>query len=962
MRGRLSPLEGSVSRSGSGRNRLPNSSRTCSIPAVSIALLILAGFPTLVVSAPPADCRDCGAGDVCVDGYCDPDHGCVTAPAWFEPEPSAVYSTAAVGRTNLIRNGDFSVRRGKNPESWRPVHDGFATSDGIPEVARVATIDKKAWVGGSQVVTVNQEVARPLLLVGRSRARTVTAHDAGCPWGTPTYGVYVDLEYDAARCDKGWLYGQTLEFGRGTHDWQRRTRMIWPECPVARAHVHVMMRCASGQAWFDDVGLSQVGDGAIQVLDGAAIAPAPAPPVEPSGCHELATADKSLALSLSFGGAIARLSAADQDVTAQKVTGRSGLAIRDQAAGSDFIRFDSSVARLGPLLVQHGRAPGLGLSVRAEWSAHQGHIRVRGKVTSDAKDNRAVTLYLSLPVDGAGRRFAGDALTQHAATGDDQLSVLEPVADPIPIGAVGAVSPWPLATVHNSAGGIGLGYSLDTPQIARLLYHPGLKQLIAAVDLGLSPAVRAGHFDLVLLGFKGAAGYRQALASWYRAQPLESRPRPPGGTWFAFDGLHEQTDPGDFGVAFHEILAPRNDHGWQVALAADDRIGAQTLHYVGEPNYAWIPLPASVDTSNATAALAGVRACADDSKCAYRSRSRAALASATLGGNGQPDIQPCTGQVWCPHGVRISVNSEAGIGARGWSSHLWTEAVAARHRRRGTRPDGAYLDSLTGVEQRCNYREGHFAHATGGLVWSQDHSHAPCALNLFSNLALARRVFSAVGSSGGMRMANVDFTRFGFASQLLDVAGQERDWFPGGRWRPDSDRTMLHRRMLMRTRPFVLLQNTHMRHVGYEDVSRYLRHCLFYGVFPSFFEDIGSGRSYWQGPYPDRDRHLFKTVIPLIKRLHQAGWSPLTGARAESHDLRLERFGDPKSQSGYYLTVMDTRREGAKRPFALTLTGSTSPIAASELLDGGRVNVSGARLSGRIRPGQVLLVHVTPRG
>ena len=48
-----------------------------------------------------------------------------------------------------------------------------------------------------------------------------------------------------------------------------------------------------------------------------------------------------------------------------------------------------------------------------------------------------------------------------------------------------------------------------------------------------------------------------------------------------------------------------------------------------------------------------------------------------------------------------------------------------------------------------------------------------------------------------------------------------------------------------------------------------------------------------------RDRELFKTAIPLIRRLNQAGWQPETGVRSNHAKILVERFGTRDSQERF---------------------------------------------------------------
>ncbi len=154
----------------------------------------------------------------------------------------------------------------------------------------------------------------------------------------------------------------------------------------------------------------------------------------------------------------------------------------------------------------------------------------------------------------------------------------------------------------------------------------------------------------------------------------------------------------------------------------------------------------------------------------------------------------------------------------------------------------------------------------------------------------------------------------------------------------------------MGQKPFAYLLNTDMSLVDTDEVERYLRLCLFYGIFGSFFVD-DSGYTYWSGPYPDRDRNHFKKYIPLVRTIALAGWQPRTLATTDDPSVLLERWGDADTQ---YLTV---RNEGAEGPFSITLDPTLPGFTiATELLDGAALSFDGEVIQGTIAADTVLLI------
>jgi len=104
---------------------------------------------------------------------------------------------------------------------------------------------------------------------------------------------------------------------------------------------------------------------------------------------------------------------------------------------------------------------------------------------------------------------------------------------------------------------------------------------------------------------------------------------------------------------------------------------------------------------------------------------------------------------------------------------------------------------------------------------------------------------------------------------------------------------MLFRRSMCGHKPFCFLQNTNFDDFDEKKVEKYMRRCVFYGVYPGFFSADASTKHYFRNhDLYNRDRPLFRTYVPLCKRAGEAGWQPVTLARSSNSALWLERFGE----------------------------------------------------------------------
>jgi hypothetical protein len=135
--------------------------------------------------------------------------------------------------------------------------------------------------------------------------------------------------------------------------------------------------------------------------------------------------------------------------------------------------------------------------------------------------------------------------------------------------------------------------------------------------------------------------------------------------------------------------------------------------------------------------------------------------------------------------------------------------------------------------------------------------------------------------------------------------GTETNWLRNGEWKPASDESMNFKRAMCYQKPYLFLMNTDYDRFTPDLVEKYFQRCLFYGMYPSMFSHNAAEAPYWRNPkWYNRDRHLFKRYIPLIKRVAEAGWEPVAHATSPTEMVYIERFG-PDAQGNIYLTLLN---------------------------------------------------------
>jgi hypothetical protein len=192
--------------------------------------------------------------------------------------------------------------------------------------------------------------------------------------------------------------------------------------------------------------------------------------------------------------------------------------------------------------------------------------------------------------------------------------------------------------------------------------------------------------------------------------------------------------------------------------------------------------------------------------------------------------------------------------------------------------------------------------------------------------------------------------------------GTETNWLRGGQYQPTSDAQMSLWRTMSYQKPYLLLMNTNYDAFTPDLVEKYFQRSLFYGIFPSMFSHNASENPYWRNPnWYNRDRHLFKKYIPLIKRVAEAGWQPITEATCDNANIYIERFGPAPSGAVYFTLLNDTAQpqsgEVTINAAALNLVLGDRPIA-EELISGRTLTLTNAGIPVTLQPQEVWAVRM----
>jgi len=607
----------------------------------------------------------------------------------------------------------------------------------------------------------------------------------------------------------------------------------------------------------------------------------------------------------------------------------SGFLARDIAANSDLYNFSS------------GACPELGLKLQTDFQSFSNHIVVQGWVSDTRRKDRAITLLFALPLDATGWRWGDDIRRSRRIEGKAEFANIVSVR----CGATGTMSLYPLAAIYSERQGLALGIDMAKAAQYRLVYHPGTKQFYLGYDFGLVPETQrfpgAAEFRFVLFRFDPQWGFRAAFQKYTEIFPQYFALRSPDqGLWMPFTDVSKVQDWQDFGFKFHE---GNNNVPW------DDAHGVLSFRYT-EPMTWWMRMPKEAPRIPAEAMRIRDKL-ADGTDRSQRRMAQVSQVAAMWDDSGEPALlfrnEPwCNGAVWSlnPNPDLPAPPAESGDESsdrsEGYNAATvyWNASTKKNLYGPGAKGqlDGEYLDSLEGyVTTDLNFRREHFRYSSVPLTFASD-TKQPALFKGLAVFEFTKWISAQVHGLGKLMFANGVPYRFSFLCPWLDVMGTETDWLSGGKYRPASDSQMSLWRTMSGRKPYLLLMNTDYSVFGPEMVEKYFKRSLFYGVFPGMFSHNAADDPYWQNPkWYNRDRPLFKKYLPLIKRVAEAGWQPVTKATCDNNRIFLERFG-PGADGAVYLTLLNDSPDHQEGKVSIDLAGLgfAGSVQARELLSG----------------------------
>ena len=619
----------------------------------------------------------------------------------------------------------------------------------------------------------------------------------------------------------------------------------------------------------------------------------------------------------------------------------TGLMVRDVSTDDPPVMCGGTISKRGDTLAQAAKLDKLGLAVQATYRSAGPYLEVAGKLSDLTGKDRAVTLYLALPVGASARdwQWWDSAAQSRTKAPEGELSYLEPGMN---YGLRGEHSKYPLGTISDpTRDGLTLAVRMDEPVVHRIGYNPALKTLFLAMDFGLVPqknlagqALSEAPFRFLIYHSDPAWGMRAALQRYYDFFPgfFTNRVSRQGG-WYVWGDARDTKQVLAAGFGAHWGPAEKavkwdNENGLLALLYIEPELYQQTMG-----DYQTIP-SAEVGLQRLRKLAAGdPEELAKFDKLGYAHSyvparwvkahapredmqviARAALNSDTYGADGRPELS----------GGKFPWMSESQLGfmfpcnldpdipwGKGWfARNVYIESGLQGMLESGAHYDGIGLDSFGGFGNfaRANYRRDHFQYTNTPLTFSAM-DHVPVLAMPYSSVEFARALAKDMHARKLVLMANCSWgTTPGwltFVAPYLDIFGAEAKQFAD----PDFIRAIARGKLCT--------------DLPYDPVPDFqLQRNQLWGIFPG------------HGNKPE----YMAQFAQNFRDLAAAGWEPVTYATAAPATVRVERYGR-------YLVLHNPAKEAVRAEVTADLKAlKLKSLSAARVPDGAAIAVEGAKL------------------
>ncbi|MDR2757285.1 MAG: hypothetical protein LBC20_16425, partial [Planctomycetaceae bacterium] len=532
------------------------------------------------------------------------------------------------------------------PDRFRPYEKGFEKQGDVFVCDN--SNENNVRRGVLYSIVLNQEQPLPIYAEARSKTENVNGSQ-----NLADYSIYLDLIYN----DGTPLWGQSVPFSSGTHDWEKKQIFVIPEKPVKSLTFYTLFRNRTGKVWFRDMKLStqKISDNTA-LFDGVPI--------------QKQEDSKTQSDTISFQ-------------------------IRNAAVDSDFMLLDKN--SFGIRSKTESNETGTQITLTNETEKDQCLTLVFSRSLQDLKNIQFCRTHQNIPTS---EYRTLEHRNPFASTGMNH------------IGANGQLSRYPFSAVigqkNNNKIGNAVGIDFAYPAFFRTGYNEATNELFVAVDLALTKESPETTLRFVQFDFAPEHSFRGALDTYQKLFPEFFRNRiKKQGLWMPFAAISKVPQFEDFGFAIKE----GNDE-----TAWDDAHGILTFRYT-EPTTWWMALPKETPRTY-EAALEHAQKLADNGNAIAKALFVSGMRDVDgRFGHRILDTPWCNGVVWSLNDLPeianggFSVKWNAAIAEKLYGNEAAKKAVL----------DGEYVDSAECYATiALDFDRNHFSAARRPLVFSRN--------------------------------------------------------------------------------------------------------------------------------------------------------------------------------------------------------------------------------------------------
>lgn len=527
-----------------------------------------------------------------------------------------------------------------------------------------------------------------------------------------------------------------------------------------------------------------------------------------------------------------------------------------------------------------------------------GHLMISGRIKSNSE--RIIRAGVELEVDAVGWNWYEGLRDLKKIENGSQYYLH---SRDYTLGKRGKLPFYSFGNISNAEFGLTAGVNPQEPRLFEIVYDAAVKRYQLFFDMAMSPKTKnfpnEAAFSVFLTVISGEdTGFRGSVKKYYQLFPKAAEKRvKKEGIWMPFADIAPISNAEDFHFAYHELnvhyeggLRSKADIAYNVSR------GIYNFAYT-EPWLCWLHMPKDMErTYDNALRLMEKNLESEDEKT--RDFASACFLCGIKNNDGKYFVR-FADTPWCCGGV-YNTNTEPSIKAEGKASINRAAAELKQIIRSisDLRFHGAYLDSMQATEVGDDYDERHFEVTEFPLAFDKK-TRKPAISQFITAYSFTELLADYLRDKNKLLMGNFP-AAFSFFMQHIDVPGEETGWMENDNYKPMEDKELSMRRALCFKKPYLFLQAVDFDKFSKDMVEKYMKRCLFYGMFPSMFSFNAQDAPYWENSaWYNRDRDLFKRYLPHIESLSKAGWEPVNGVRVDNDRIFIEQFGKQEDENIY---------------------------------------------------------------